>query len=111
MTDSKNAEKWLRHFGKILTRDPDGGLAGPKEFLGALASWAGKGRDELLHMICKEIGQATASVLEEPLTQLMRTKKLQITIELIAQDDEGTTSSTPKAKAKPRRTSKSDGDE
>jgi hypothetical protein len=100
MTDSKNAERWLRHFGKILTRDPDGGLAGPKEFLGALASWAGKGRDELLHMICKEIGQATASVLQEPLHELMKTKKLQITIELLAIEDEP--AEPPAAKSKPK---------
>ncbi len=103
MSDSKNAEKWLRHFGKILTRDPDGGLAGPKEFLGALASWAGKGRDELLHMICKEIGEATASVLKEPLHELMKTKKLQITIELLAIEDEPAESPASKAKPKSRR--------
>ena len=65
-------------------------LGGPdkvKEFLGGLASWAGTSKDELVGIVCKEIGQATANTLREPLDQIMNSRKLKITIELEARDD------------------------
>ena len=37
-------------------------------------------------MVCKEIGQATAATLKEPLDQIMRSKKLKITVELVSND-------------------------
>lgn len=96
MRDTGYRERWRKQLGFMLSsRETDaqgrseGGSSflGPKEFLGALANWAGKGRDELLQVICREIGQATASVLKEPLTELMRHRKLQITIELLHPDE------------------------
>jgi hypothetical protein len=61
----------------------DTSLSGPKEFLTAMASWAGKGKDELVQVICREIGTATAMVLKEPLGKLLENKKIHITIELV----------------------------
>lgn len=97
MRDTGYKERWIKHLGIMLSSREaenqarsEGGSSpflGPKEFLGALANWAGKGRDELLQVICREIGQATANVLKEPLTELMRHRKLQITIELLGPDE------------------------
>ncbi len=60
--------------------------ASVKEFLSSMATWAGKGKDELVQVICREIGTATASVLKEPLSKLLENKKLQITIELVSNE-------------------------
>ena len=65
----------------------DTSLAGAKEFLGAMASWAGKGKDELVQVICREIGTATAMVLKEPLGKLLENKRIQITIELVPHEE------------------------
>ncbi|MES2744328.1 MAG: hypothetical protein V4655_02830 [Bdellovibrionota bacterium] len=54
-----------------------------KEVLSNLAGLAGKGKDELIQSICREIGQATAAVLKEPLAQLLKDRKLQVTIEFV----------------------------
>ena len=59
-----------------------GGSFKAKEFLGGLASWAGTSKDEIVAMVCKEIGQATANTLKEPLDQILGSKKLKITVEL-----------------------------
>ncbi len=66
-------------------------LGGPvrvKEFLGGLSSWAGTSKDELVGMVCKEIGQATANTLKEPLDQIMSSRKLKITVELVTREDQ-----------------------
>lgn len=66
-------------------------LGGPlkvKEFLGDLSSWAGTGKDEIVGMVCKEIGLATANTLKEPLDQIMSSRKLKITVELVTRDDQ-----------------------
>ena len=58
-----------------------------KDVLSGLASLAGTGKDEIVSMVCKEIGQATANTLKEPLNQIMGSKKLQITVELVSNDN------------------------
>jgi hypothetical protein len=52
-----------------------------KELIASVASWAGKGKDELVQMLFREIGQAVAAMLKEPLTQVIENRKLQITLE------------------------------
>lgn len=59
-----------------------------KEFLGQLANWAGKGKDEIVNMICKEIGLAVAATLKEPLRQAFQDKSLRFTVDLVPKDDE-----------------------
>jgi hypothetical protein len=77
-------------IGSIGRRDDktDTPLSGPKEFLTAMASWAGKGKDELVQVICREIGTATAMVLKEPLGKLLENKKIHITIELVPHESQ-----------------------
>ena len=65
-----------------------GGPVKVKEFLGGLSSWAGTSKDEIVGMVCKEIGQATANTLKEPLDQIMSSKKLKITVELVSRENQ-----------------------
>ena len=53
-----------------------------KEFLLSILSRAGRGKDEVMHILGQEIGSAIAAVLKKPLGELVRTHKLQITMEL-----------------------------
>ncbi len=53
-----------------------------KELLSSLLSRAGKGKDELIQILGREIGFALAAVLAEPLKKIVESKKLTISIEL-----------------------------
>ncbi len=63
--------------------DPKIDVRTAKDLIGTLASWAGKGKDEIVGVICREIGVAVAAMLKEPLTQVLENRKVQISIELI----------------------------
>lgn len=82
----------------------DGEATGGKEFLAALASWAGKGKDEVVQLLCREIGVAIAAMLKEPVTQIIENRKLQITVDLVGKDQatgsKKTTSSKTKTKSR-----------
>jgi len=54
-----------------------------KDILGMIGSWAGKGKDEVVQVLCREIGLAVAAMIKEPVTQILENRKLQITLELI----------------------------
>ena len=53
-----------------------------KELLGAILSRAGRSKDDLVQILGREIGQAFAAVLKEPIDAIIEDKKIQITIEL-----------------------------
>ena len=57
-----------------------------KDIISAIASWAGKGKDEVVQMLCREVGQAVAAMIKEPLTQVIENRKLKITLELVPRD-------------------------
>ncbi|NRA64571.1 MAG: hypothetical protein HRU19_08820 [Pseudobacteriovorax sp.] len=57
-----------------------------RELVGSLATWAGKGKDEIVQIICREIGVATAAVMKEPISQMLSGKKLQLTLELVPKE-------------------------
>ena len=59
-----------------------------KDILGAVANWGGKSKDELVQVLCREIGIATAAVLKEPLNQVLENRKLQISIEFVPKTDD-----------------------
>ena len=74
MSDSGYQNRVLRHLAALLAKEEgkeEGATSSAKEVLSALAGLAGKGKDELVQSICREIGQATAAVLKEPLAQLL----------------------------------------
>ena len=85
MSDSGYQNRVLKHLAAMLAKDDpkDEGSSTAKEVLLALAGLAGKGKDELVQSICREIGQATAAMLKEPLAQLLKDRKLQVTIEFV----------------------------
>lgn len=76
-----------------------------KDVLGAFATWGGKSKDEIVQVLCREIGVATAAVLKEPIDQILENRKLQITMELVPKKDETpkkiNKKRTMKKKAKP----------
>lgn len=62
-----------------------------RALIGALFARAGKGKDEVVQIIAREIGAAVAAMLKEPLAQLAKHQKLQISFEFVpkagAKDD------------------------
>lgn len=64
-------------------RDERMSLSNARDLIGAIASWAGKGKDEVVQVLCREIGMAVAAVFKEPITQILENRKLQITLELV----------------------------
>jgi hypothetical protein len=88
MTKETYRERALRQILALLARntadvDSTLDLKFGREFFANLASWAGKGKDEIVQMICREIGIATATVLKEPLSQIVENRRLQVTLELV----------------------------
>lgn len=90
MKKTSDRDRVIRIFTQYLTgslqkrgNKNDNSLSSAKEFLSAMASLAGQGKDELVQVICREIGTATAMVLKEPLAKLLEDKRIQITIELV----------------------------
>jgi len=75
-------------------------LSGAKELIGIITSFAGKSKDEMVQILCREIGTALAAVLKEPLTQVLENRKLQITLELVPKGQAAPKSKKPKARGK-----------
>lgn len=74
---------------------------------------AGKSKDDVVQILAREIGMAVAGMLKQPLSQLAKHQKLQITFEFVPKQKSDTPSAsdadesdTPhkKSGAKPRRT-------
>lgn len=81
------------------TQDGSKGPTGTlRDIIGSLAGIAGKGKDEIVQIISREIGIAVAGVVKEPLTRILESKKIKITVELANRDDEKKDDSPPKKK-------------
>ena len=74
-----------RIFRNIMSSIAGNGVdeAGAREMLISLLSKAGKGKDEVIQVLGREIGLALAAVLAKPLEQMTETKRVRITIELV----------------------------
>lgn len=108
MSDSGYQNRILKHLAALLAKEDgkdEGSSSSAKDLLLTLAGLAGKGKDELVQSICREIGQATAAVLKEPLAQLLKDRKLQVTIEFVPVNNNNDKVSTEKA-SKPRASKK-----
>ena len=57
-----------------------------RALLQAIGTWAGKGKDEIVQILAKEVGVAVAAMLKEPVTQILENRQLQITLDLVAKD-------------------------
>ena len=71
-----------------------------RELLSMAAGWAGKGKDEIVQILCREIGMAVAAVIKEPLTQVLENRKLQISMELVPKEESEEPAPTKKKKTK-----------
>jgi len=87
-----------------------------RALIGALFARAGKGKDEVVQIIAREIGVAVAAMLKEPLSQIAQNQKLQISFELVPKEgikvDAKLSRSSPKvaskrAPARPKRRKRS----
>ena len=93
---SENKDRFVNKILGSILKNIDGDLQDPedkpsaRDVIGAVASWGGKSKDEIVQALCREIGVATAAVLKEPLNQVLENRKLQITMELVPKSaDEG----------------------
>ena len=85
----------------------DAGTA--KALLAGIFARAGKSKDEVVGIVAREIGVAVAAMMKEPLSQLAKNQKLQISFEFVPKDGaaaEADEEAAPKLK-KPRRTAAS----
>jgi hypothetical protein len=84
----------------------EGGGGGPgmdagaaRALLGALFARAGKGKDEVVQVMARELGMAVAAMLKEPLAQLAKHQKLQISFEFVPKEDAAKAPEDPAPKA------------
>lgn len=59
-----------------------------RALLQAIGTWAGKGKDEIVQIMAREVGVAVAAMLKEPVTQILENRRLQITIDLVNKDSD-----------------------
>lgn len=67
-----------------------------KDLLGTVLGVAGKSKDDVIEIVGREIGQALAAMLKEPLSQVVNHRKLKISVELVPKHE-----SAPKKHKKP----------
>lgn len=70
--------------GRGLGGTPDARAA--RALIGALFAKAGKSKDEIVQVIGREIGMTIAALLKEPLAQIAKNQKLQISFELVPKE-------------------------
>lgn len=69
-----------------------------RELVSSLALIAGKGKDEIVQIISREIGIAVAGVIKEPVHQILEDRKLKITLELVPKKAQTSAVKTKKKK-------------
>lgn len=74
-----------------------------RELITSIASWAGKGKDEVIQIIGREIGQAVAAMLREPLARAIEGQKLRVTFEILAKSAQDLKASPRPRQRGPRR--------
>lgn len=77
-----------------------------KDLIGMIATWAGKGKDEIVQVLCREIGVAIAAVVKEPLEQVLEDKRLVISFELAPKSRQAESEPSRKKKKTARTKSK-----
>jgi hypothetical protein len=74
-----------------------------RDVINQVLSKAGKSKDEFIQILGREIGFALAAMLREPLEQLVESKKLCISIELVAKPQESVKSGRARDKSRARK--------
>ncbi len=119
-----NLFKVLTNIGTAATARDDGASssdddragapleAGARALIGAFFARAGKSKDEVVQIIAREIGLAVAAMIKEPLGQLAKHQKLQISFEFVPKegdDDPDVTTVIPKVTVRAKRKKRSSG--
>jgi hypothetical protein len=110
--DLKNIKNTIKNtiFSSIhLSEDEIGEkLAGPfaKSLINQMIQKAGKGKDDIVQILGREIGFAVAAVLKDPLSQLVEGKKIQISLELVNKDAKTSSSKNSNQVVKKKSTKK-----
>jgi hypothetical protein len=83
----------------------DGDVDAKTALISALFARAGKSKDEVIHMVAREIGMAVAAMLKEPLALLAKHQKLQISFEFVPKQrhERGATGEKVRRARSPRR--------
>jgi len=58
-----------------------------KALIGAVFARACKSKDEVVQIVARELGNAVAAMLKEPLSQLAKNQKLQISFEFVPKEE------------------------
>ena len=99
----------LKNRGDRLLKNLLSGIAGtlqpdddgnPRDLVFSLLSKAGKGKDEVIQILGREIGLALAAVLAKPLEQMTENKRVRITVELVPKARKKQRAGTKKSHAK-----------
>ncbi len=101
-----NLLKTILRSGRSLTEPEDEqsssssymDIATVRDLLIMLFNRAGKGKDEVVQIVAKEIGSAVAGMLKDPLSQIAQTQKLQISLELVPKVPEDKSKADKKSK-------------
>jgi hypothetical protein len=81
-----------------------------RDVINQILSKAGKSKDDIIQVLGREIGIALAAMLKQPLEQLVESKKVRITVELVgkatisAASERVMAPNSKKATARPSRT-------
>lgn len=75
-------------------------IASLRTLFGTITARAGKGKDEVVQILAREIGIAVAAMLREPLSELAKHQRLQVTFELVPKSGHVKAEKTSKAPAK-----------
>lgn len=67
-----------------------------RDLLITLIAKAGKGKDEVIQVLGREIGTALVALLKQPVQELFRNQRLQITLELVPKSGESSQKSPRK---------------
>lgn len=77
-----------------------------KDLIGGAFKNAGKGKDEIIQTLGREIGLAWAAVLKEPIEKILDNRSLQITIELVPKKTQTKQKSSKANLRKPKKKNK-----
>lgn len=86
-SNNKTAEEAAEEAAEVMEEEPAMDASTARALLAAIFARAGKSKDEIVQIIAREIGQAVAAMLREPLSQLAKHQKLQISFEFVPKDE------------------------
>ena len=84
-------------------------LAGLRSVMQIALDKAGRGKDDVVQIVAKEIGLAVAAMLKEPLAEMAKHQRLQVTFEFSPKNQPADDKKTSNSKPRKRRSTKASG--